>query len=274
VWRIPRPRPTPGRSPDEEEKRQEEKMSSISGGVPSRWKYIMSKVSSCRTPFQSKVDDPRSLLPIFYKLRSFFGIIMLYTAIATTLFFGLGSALPADGSLDARTPHHGVTRPLNVQVGDRPYYLIDNMDAGPLKDKLASCKEGPFKTSSFSIGHRGAALQFPEHTAESYKAAARQGAGVIECDVAFTKDKKLVCRHSQCDLHTTTNILQVPALAAKCTKPFTPASPGVPASANCCTSDLTLAEFKTLCGRMDGTPNPNATSVANYLSTPAWRTDL
>ena len=30
------------------------------------------------------------------------------------------------------------------------------------------------------------------------------GAGIVECDVTFTKDKELVCRHSQCDLHTTT----------------------------------------------------------------------
>ena len=36
------------------------------------------------------------------------------------------------------------------------------------------------------------------------------GAGIIECDVTFTKDRELVCRHSQCDLHTTTNILTVP----------------------------------------------------------------
>jgi glycerophosphoryl diester phosphodiesterase len=46
--------------------------------------------------------------------------------------------------------------------------------------------------NDFSIdGHRGAAMQFPEHTFESYMAAAIQGAGVIECDVTFTKDKQL-----------------------------------------------------------------------------------
>jgi glycerophosphoryl diester phosphodiesterase len=33
------------------------------------------------------------------------------------------------------------------------------------------------------------------------------GAGILECDVTFTKDQKLVCRHAQNDLHTTTNIL-------------------------------------------------------------------
>lgn len=60
----------------------------------------------------------------------------------------------------------------------RPYYLVDNMDEGPLKDKLESCKEGPFSTSSFSISHRGAALMFPEHSKEGYEAAIRMGAGV------------------------------------------------------------------------------------------------
>lgn len=42
-------------------------------------------------------------------------------------------------------------------------------------------------------------------------------------------------------------------LASKCTKPFSPAndSADADASATCCTSDITLAEFKTLCGKMD-----------------------
>ena len=119
-------------------------------------------------------------------------------------------------------------------------------------------------------------MQFPEHTKESYSAAAKMGAGIIECDVTFTKDKQLVCRHSQCDLHTTTNILAIPELAAKCSTPFTPADPvnGTPASAQCCTSDITLAEFKSLCGKMDAS-NPNATTVEEYLGgTADWRTDL
>ncbi len=149
------------------------------------------------------------------------------------------------------------------------------MKDGPLKQKLQQCT-GPFHKSDFSIGHRGAALQFPEHTKESYQAAARMGAGVIECDVTFTKDRQLVCRHSQCDLHTTTNILSMPALAAKCTMPFVQADPatGRKASAKCCTSDITLAEFRTLSAKMDGF-NPNATTVAEYQNgTPRWRTDL
>src|SRR5690606_38718732 len=88
---------------------------------------------------------------------------------------------------------------------------------------------------------------------------------IIECDVTFTKDRKLVCRHSPCDLHTTTNILATP-LAAKCRKPFTPADPvtNTSASAECCTSDLTLEEYRTLCGKSDAS-NPRAASVEEYL---------
>ncbi|HMJ14667.1 MAG TPA: glycerophosphodiester phosphodiesterase family protein [Polyangiaceae bacterium] len=163
-----------------------------------------------------------------------------------------------------------------MQLGPRPYYLVEDMDEGPLKDKLQACSDQRAERTDFSIGHRGAALQFPEHTKESYQAAARMGAGIVECDVTFTKDRKLVCRHSQCDLHTTTNILAVPELAAKCKKPFTPADPatGTQASAECCTSDMTLAEFKTLCGKMDAF-NPNARSAEEYLGgTAPWRTEL
>jgi glycerophosphoryl diester phosphodiesterase len=168
-----------------------------------------------------------------------------------------------------------VSVPKEAQIGPRPFYLVDKMKDGPLKQKLAQCT-GPFHKTDFSIGHRGAALMFPEHTRESYLAAARMGAGVIECDVTFTKDRELVCRHSQCDLHTTTNILAVPDLAAKCTQPFAPADPatGKKASAKCCTSDITLAEFRRLTAKMDGF-NADAKTVEEYINgTPRWRTDL
>jgi glycerophosphoryl diester phosphodiesterase len=100
----------------------------------------------------------------------------------------------------------------------------------------------------------------------------------VECDVTFTKDKQLVCRHAQNDLHTTTNILVTP-LANTCIKPFTPAVLGpdgqvmTPASAECRTSEITLAEFKTLTGKMDAF-NPAAQTPAEFLGgTPNFRTD-
>jgi glycerophosphoryl diester phosphodiesterase len=114
-------------------------------------------------------------------------------------------------------------------------------------------------------------MQFPEHTSESYLAALSQGAGIVECDVAVTKDGELVCRHAQCDLHTTTDIVGRPELNAKCTTPFVAGSGTAP---KCCTSDITLKEFKMLCGKMDAA-NKNGATAKEYMDgTASWRTDL
>ncbi|KAI1941302.1 hypothetical protein LOZ66_001816 [Ophidiomyces ophidiicola] len=178
------------------------------------------------------------------------------------------------GSATAAPRSHGQTPIRNIQVGARPDWLVNKMADGPLKRKLQSCSEKrPCKTD-FTISHRGAPLQFPEHTMEGLYAAARMGAGIIECDVTFTKDRQLVCRHSQCDLHTTTNVLTIPELAKKCTTPFTPATDGKPAAAKCCTSDFTLAEFRTLCGKMDSF-NRTAKTPEDFQGGVAdWRTTL
>lgn len=175
-----------------------------------------------------------------------------------------------------------VTPPERIEVGPRPHFLVEDMATDSLRERtlkarLQQCADGPFRASDFSIGHRGAALQFPEHTRESYLAAARMGAGILECDVTFTEDEALVCRHSQCDLHYTTNILETD-LARQCSVP--PAfdeDTGELVNGDeirCCTSDITLAEFRRLEGRMEGY-NPEARSIEAYLdATPDWRTDL
>ena len=161
----------------------------------------------------------------------------------------------------------------NVQLGPRPYFLVEDMEKSELKRALQQCSEGPFYKTGFSIGHRGAALQFPEHTQQSYEAAARMGAGIVECDVTFTKDKELVCRHSQCDLETTTNILGT-NLAEKCSVQPDLTSGTPYKNVSCCTSDITLAEFKTLKGKMDA-GNRNAKTLAEFMNaTPSFRTDL
>ena len=186
------------------------------------------------------------------------------------------------GGYEQKKKHNTKHRKRNrgtAQLGPRPYYLIDEMDPSLLKYRLESCSRGPFYKSDFSIGHRGAPLQFPEHTEESYRAAARMGAGILECDVTFTEDRQLVCRHAQCDLHTTTNILATD-LASSCRTPFSPAEYDgdgnlvTPATAQCCTSEITLREFKTLCGKMDAADR-GARTVAEYLGgTADFRTDL
>lgn len=204
-------------------------------------------------------------------------------SIATYLLASL--MLMAGSAVHAKSLHHDYDyrfgkklfgKLTEVQLGPRPFFLVNEMDEGELKNKLESCSTGPFFPSKFSIGHRGAALQFPEHTKESYTAAAKMGAGIIECDVTFTKDRELVCRHSQCDLHTTTNILATP-LANKCSVPPEFDANGQLTNAGsitCCTSDITLTEFKTLNGKMDAV-NTAATSIEDYMNATAdWRTDL
>ncbi len=199
---------------------------------------------------------------------------MIAARLSKVLFGALAgvSCVMAQPSLQDRLP---------IQLGPRPYFLVYDLRPGELKERLKRCiaQRILYRKSDFVIGHRGACLMFPEHSKESYIAAARMGAGILECDVTFTKDKELVCRHSQCDLHTTTNILETP-LAEKCSQPFQPAEFDAdgnlvrPATAKCCTSDLTLAEFKTLKAKMDGF-NPRARTVKEYLAgTPSWRTDL
>jgi glycerophosphoryl diester phosphodiesterase len=191
------------------------------------------------------------------------------SAIILVLLGTSGCAVTGTGEHSKHTS--SVDSKDSIQVGARPYVLVKDMDEGTLKKRLESCANNTFRRTEFSIGHRGAPLRYPEHTRESYLAAAQGGAGILECDVTFTRDKALVCRHSQCDLHTTTNILQTP-LAGKCSIPFQPAiidrktgKTLTPAKARCCTSDITLAEFKTLKGKMD-TANPNATSINDYVS--------
>ena len=204
---------------------------------------------------------------------------ILTLLLASTVGLLPGLAAASDDGNDSRR-HGGDGHGPSIQLGPRPFFLVEDMSNSPLKQQLQACtSRSHFTRTDFSIGHRGAAMQFPEHTKESYEAAARMGAGIVECDVTFTKDKELVCRHAQNDLHTTTNILVTP-LAAKCTKPFTAATFDgngnfvAPAAAECRTSDITLAEFKTLRGKMDAS-NPRAKTALEFLGgTANWRTDL
>ncbi|UZH11039.1 MULTISPECIES: glycerophosphodiester phosphodiesterase family protein [unclassified Halomonas] len=171
-----------------------------------------------------------------------------------------------------------------VTLGPRPLFLVNDMSTDndherELKASLLSCaaEQTQWQRSPLTIGHRGAPLQFPEHTLESYIAGAQGGAGILECDVAFTADEELVCRHSQCDLHSTTNIVETD-LAEKCSVPpaFDEENGELMNAADirCCTSDITLAEFRTLQGTMEGV-NTDAASLEEYLAgTPEWRTEL
>ncbi len=151
-----------------------------------------------------------------------------------------------------------------IDTGDRPAQLIAELPEGQLRSTLSACAANTASRSNFSISHRGAPFKYPEHTREGYIAAAKSGAGIIECDVTFTKDRALVCRHSQCDLHSSTNILQTP-LAQKCSVPPDMNSRTPFSDVKCCTSDLTVSEFKSLTGRFDKS-NKKAKTLEDYLS--------
>ena len=155
-----------------------------------------------------------------------------------------------------------------AQLGVRPFWLVERLEPGPLKDRLQACaaKTADYSRSPLAVGHRGAALFFPEHTREGYLAAVRQGAGFVECDAVPTADGELVCRHSDRDLAETTNILSTP-LAAKCRKPFRPGR-----KPDCRTTDLTLAEFLTLEGWPEGRNEAARRPDDYYRAAPAWRT--
>lgn len=156
-------------------------------------------------------------------------------------------------------------------IASHPYFLPTVLPTCTCIAEECAESTKEFKKSDFSIGHRGACMQYPEHTLESYKAAALQGAGIIECDVTFTKDRELICRHAQCDLHTTTDVVQRADMNAKCTTPWAPGVEPV-----CCASDFTLEEIKTLCAKMDSSGGADAETAEAYVygGTAAWRTDL
>tara|TARA_R110001599_G_scaffold127351_1_gene300685 strand:+ start:531 stop:1889 length:1359 start_codon:yes stop_codon:yes gene_type:complete len=206
---------------------------------------------------------------------------------ATIILFGLLAANTAHAQeeADAKLWDDALVKAAQqVTLGPRPLFLVNDMSADndherELKASLLSCaaEQTQWQRSPLTIGHRGAPLQFPEHTLESYIAGAQGGAGILECDVAFTADEELVCRHSQCDLHYTTNIVETD-LAEKCSVPpaFDEENGELMNAADirCCTSDITLAEFRSLQGTMEGV-NTDATTLEEYLAgTPEWRTEL
>ena len=61
-------------------------------------------------------------------------------------------------SNDDRDGSYGKNESHNIQLGPRPFYLVDDMGESRLKRKLESCKTGPFYRTDFSIGHRGAPI--------------------------------------------------------------------------------------------------------------------
>ena len=89
--------------------------------------------------------------------------------------------------------------------------------------------------------------------------ARAQGAGIVECDVTFTRDGELVCRHAECDLHTTTNIVATP-LNNKCTRALDRGRPG----AEVLHQRHHAGGVQGSHGKMDAS-NPAATTAEGFL---------
>ena len=182
------------------------------------------------------------------------------------------SAGPVAPPVDASVDPAAIVDPAPIDVTDRPAALLSLLGDGDLKTALSSCDASSVPRTRFSIAHRGAPLRLPEHSREGYLAAVDQGAGIVECDVTFTADAEPVCRHSQCDLHTTTDILATD-LAASCSVPPDLDSDAPFADVRCCASDLTLVEYSTLRAKRDGADAEAATLDAYLAGTPGWTDD-
>ena len=91
------------------------------------------------------------------------------------------------------------------------------------------------------IGHRGASGYRPEHTLESYRLAAEQGADYIEPDLVSTKDGVLVARHEP-EIGGTTDVADHPEFADRRTTKMIDGVEFI----GWFTEDFTLEELKTL----------------------------
>ena len=63
-------------------------------------------------------------------------------------------------NLDVKMYKSGKKVPYSIQLGPRPYYLVQSMQESPLKSQLTQCamEKKKFKKSSLVVSHRGAPL--------------------------------------------------------------------------------------------------------------------
>eukprot|EP00928_Gymnodinium_smaydae_P000631 TRINITY_DN10240_c0_g2_i1.p1 TRINITY_DN10240_c0_g2~~TRINITY_DN10240_c0_g2_i1.p1 ORF type:complete len:586 (+),score=84.14 TRINITY_DN10240_c0_g2_i1:63-1760(+) len=183
--------------------------------------------------------------------------------------------------LDAGTPGFVVERIFHTEAVFCPWQSADEEPDSDcvrrkeyikgMQNAIATCKR-PLARNDKVLGHRGAALVAPEESYTSLRIGAESGAGYLECDVSPTSDLELVCRHSNCDLDSTTDLVtKHPDLNAKCTEPFVP---GSGKKATCCTFDFTMQELGRLCGIMESGINASAATYADYLvGPPGYRSE-
>ncbi len=81
-----------------------------------------------------------------------------FTAALTLL---LVAATSVEAKRNLKGKKGGKKKKYSVQLGPRPYFMVNSMKEGELKDKLSECaaKKMDFEPSDWSIGHRGACMQ-------------------------------------------------------------------------------------------------------------------
>ena len=79
------------------------------------------------------------------------------TAVVFTVVCSMNMSVQADHSdqWDGGYGYRGQIASEQVQLGPRPFFLVDDMDEGRLKRRLQRCAKGTFEKSDFSVGHRG-----------------------------------------------------------------------------------------------------------------------
>lgn len=144
-------------------------------------------ISPCLLPdnlFTRPLPPPPLMLPT---MRGLHRTVAAASAVALAAAIVLAAAspsaaAPAQASATTASPSGDKPAPAApVTYGPRPFFLVDGVRSPALRSRLAGCAGQAAARSDWSIGHRGAPLMFPEHTKESYIAAARMGAGIIEC---------------------------------------------------------------------------------------------
>lgn len=85
----------------------------------------------------------------------------LFNIVAVVTLFVLASAETTDENRKLTQLYKGTKNtPFSIQLGPRPYYLVQSMASSILKDKLTQCANTmkKFKKSTLTVSHRGAPL--------------------------------------------------------------------------------------------------------------------
>ena len=174
--------------------------------------------------------------------------------------------------------HAQSEKPL-AQLGPRPFFLVDDMDDGRAEGRRSSsCEAGPFYRTDFSIGHRGAALQFPEHTRGVLRGGRAHGRRHrrVRRDLHQGPPARLpplAVRPAHDDQHPRHG----PSWRRSARQPFTPADRGhrQEGRRRCAAPATSRSPSSRRCAaRWTPPTRRRPRSRSTWTATPTWRTDL